>query len=359
MPLLAIQEPGLSLHLRDGAPVVMKGERVIRPVPLHEIDEVLLFGPIELSARVRNLLLRHGIDILLFTQSGDYVGRMVSVDSPLAERRALQYRCLQDPGCALRLAQRLVVAKLANQRTFLQRVQRERPADPLVEAIVALRRLIAMAGEATEVEVLRGYEGYGAAMYFRAFQAVNLHPELSFCGRSRRPPRDPVNAVLSFAYGVFLRRLESLVRKSGLDPNLGALHLAGRGKPALALDLMEPFRPFWDRQMMRLINRRQLAPVDFCNPEVSELELGLPPNADATEASETTPADTAPLPPPVHLAATGRAIVLKAFGDAWKARHVHGEAHLKLAQIVERQVYDVLHFFESYPASDFQPFTLS
>ena len=342
MALLAIQTQGAVLTAQRGALVVrIEGQRV-RRIPPHEVDEVHLYGDVELNAAARNLLLRSGIEVILLSARGMYLGRLVPSLGGQAVRRQAQYRWLGEEATALAFARAIVVAKLTGQRRVLKEVE-DRPTQ-VQDALVALRRLRTQVGEASDIEVIRGVEGMAARLYYAGYAATLRHPELTMNGRSRRPPRDEVNACLSFCYMLMLRRVESAIRRSGLDVYLGALHGTSRGAPALALDLVEELRPVVDRMVRTLVNRRQLSPGDFESPR-GMLYLGAEDEDDAG--------------PGVHLAATGREVVLRALGAEWRRRVADpwGQGRVELTEALYRHAMRVSELFAGERTS-YQPLEL-
>ncbi|MGH6906210.1 MAG: type I-C CRISPR-associated endonuclease Cas1c, partial [Geminicoccaceae bacterium] len=187
--------------------------------------------------------------------------------------RREQYRRTDDPdGCAA-IVRSLVIGKALNQRAVIRRALRDHgermaaPASAILEA--AERRLTDIARRAERpqaADALRGLEGEAANVYFGAFDALirTQHEDFRFEGRSRRPPLDPVNALLSFVYALLVHDVRSALETVGLDPAVGFLHRDRPGRPSLALDLMEEFRPFFaDRLALSLINRRQVSAKGF------------------------------------------------------------------------------------------------
>ena len=344
MGLLAIQEANAGLSLRNGTLTVTQAGKPVRHLPLHAVDEVHLFGPVQLSAAARNALLARKVRVLLLDGKGRYLGVMEPPGSRAAERRARQYERLQDADTRLQLASACVRGKLFNQRVFLRHgpTGDKRP-DAVVDALVTLRRAIDRLAQAKDVDVARGIEGYATRMYFAGLGATLTNPEISFTERNRRPPRDPFNACLSFGYTMLLARVQTAVWKIGLDPSLGALHEAGRGKPALALDLMEELRPVVvDRLVARLVNRRQLTVDDFENPTGVE-----------------APSNDADARPPVYLGPTGRGIFLRELGNLWR-RKLHYEPEdrkLSLAGIVDAQARRMARALED-DELDYEPFLI-
>lgn len=176
--------------------------------------------------------------------------------------RMVQHRVLADPAHCLELARLLVMAKIESQQQGTRHYQRQgrRPAG---KAGKHLKRSLAQARRASRLDELRGIEGAATAAWFELFGQLLKSP-WRFPGRNRRPPRDPVNALLSLGYTWLLHRIQAKIQAHGLELNLGALHEYRAGRPSLACDLMEPFRlPAVDRWVLAICNRDQLAPADF------------------------------------------------------------------------------------------------
>lgn len=334
MSALVVHRSGARVSVESGSAVVRLGTVEIARRPLAEIGSVLIFGESELTTGARSELLRLGIDASYFTERGRFLGRLVGRESNLGERRRDQHRYLSDPDRHLTLARSFVAGKLHNQRQFLLRTRREHGDRVPIGAIAGLAALAARLPSCQSTDEVRGMEGLGARLYFQGLAAANLSSDLRFGGRSRRPPRDEVNACLSFGYTLLLREIESAIRATGLDLYQGALHDPGRGKPAAALDLMEEFRPVAvDRVVLRLVNRRQLTSDDF--------------ESAPSEAGEHG----------VYLNASGRPVLIQELFSAWRRRHVYTEAEgsLELRAIFRRQAERLAGVFEGKFAA-FQSF---
>ena len=176
--------------------------------------------------------------------------------------RQKQFKRYEDDPFRLRVAQAVVEGKLRNMRTLLMRLARRRKVD--VGAVAhRLRRSIQQVGQATNAESLRGIEGAGTAAYFGALGSF-FPEEFAFKGRNRRPPKDPANALLSFGYALLGNSVEGAIYTAGLDPYLGFLHVVDYGRPSLALDLMEEFRPVLvDALVLDLVNHNRVQSEDF------------------------------------------------------------------------------------------------
>lgn len=356
MALIAIQDASAHLGVERGALTVRRGTNVIQTLPLQDVTEVHLFGPVGVSPTARILLMKSGVDCLMFDGHGRYLGRLLSASSSNAARRLAQYRFMSEPERALAFARSVVTGKLRNQRSLVRRIQRDRNADVLIAALSSIRKTVRRAAEAPSVESLRGYEGYGTLMYFRAIRAAIRNPAFTFTGRNRRPPRDPINACLSFGYTVLLQRVESAIRRAGLDPYVGALHETGRGKPSLALDLVEELRPIVvDRMVLRLVNRRQLTPTDFEKPDLSPQPLSKPLESDGENATDGQD-ENADGRPAVYLGRTGRGIFLREWANLWRKRYHYAprQARFSLGDIVDFQAQQMSRVIEREDL-DYQP----
>jgi CRISPR-associated protein Cas1 len=198
------------------------------------------------------------------TAGGAYLGKLSSGRSHNIELRLAQFQRFSDPDYLLDLARRHVRGKLANMRALLGRSHRADPSSPLPRALVALRRAQEQLGSAATLDEIRGYEGHGSAEYFKVFGTLLRNPELPFERRLRRPPPDPVNILLSLGYTLLGNLVQGYTELVGLDPYLGALHAPERGRPSLALDLIEEWRPtVVDAAIVRVVNTREIQAADF------------------------------------------------------------------------------------------------
>ena len=302
MHTLAVTEQGSALHLEGDLLAVRLGDQVVHRARLGEVREVHLFGRVEITSASLAGLARRGVDVVFLTQRGQFRARLVGPASPQAALRLAQLRrCLDGPFAAA-VAGAMVAGKVAHQRQVLLRAQRRLGDDELAEALGRLRLLAEECQRRPELERLRGLEGQAAALYFGQFGKLVAAEGMAFTSRSRRPPRDPINACLSFGYTLLGNVVESELLRCGLDPMLGFLHQPQHGRKSLALDVLEEFRPFVDTLVLRLVNRRQLGPADFEAGRVEPEEV----LAEEEEASGPVPAGT-------YLNATGRRIFLNEF----------------------------------------------
>jgi CRISPR-associated protein Cas1 len=265
MPTLYIIEQGSTLTI-DGERLIVEREGVqISAVPLVKVSDVIIFGNSTLSTPALKRLLDRGIELSFLTLRGRYQGRLVGMATPHVGLRREQYRRADDDAWALTQAQRIVEGKLRNCRALLQRFARNRSSvDPEVPATIsALGDLIARVPRTTRITALLGVEGSATARYFRGLRAL-FDPEWRFQDRNRRPPTDPVNAALSLGYTLLQHKILGAVQTVGFDPYLGFLHQPDAHRPALALDMMEEFRPLIiDSLVLRCCSDGRLSQDDF------------------------------------------------------------------------------------------------
>lgn len=332
MASLALMEQGLTLTVEGGVFAVQRAGQVIERVRMTDVEEVLLFGNVQLTPAATAVLLARGIDTIFLTARGRYRGRLVGRPGRNVELRVAQFERLRDPVAALGFARAVVAGKIANQRALLLRAQREHGLQELATALASLRRLQEAVDIAPDLEVARGFEGQASALYFGQLGACVRNPAFAFAGRTRRPPRDPINAMLSFGYTMLANLVESAVLRAGLDPMLGALHAPDYGRPSLVLDLMEEFRPVLvDALTLRLVNRREVVPEDFEQPP-DEVEAVWA-DGHGGEEGESTSA--------VWLGETGRRVFFRAWSRRLQETHFYPPRRQRLTfeEIVQQQVY--------------------
>jgi CRISPR-associated protein Cas1 len=233
---------------------------------VHELEQVVLFGNVQLTTQAATLLLQHNIDVIFLSQSGSYRGRLQKDGSRLAQLRHKQLLSAGEQRTALRMAIWIVQAKLHHQRLLLQTLEQQveaRVAKTMATAAASIVQLGRGAMAATTLDAARGYEGKGSALYFGALRVL-LAPAWGFEGRKYYPPPDPFNALLSFGYALLQKDIESVAQRVGLDPYVGCLHAMEASRPSLVLDLMEEFRPLVvDYAMLDLALGGKIAPQAF------------------------------------------------------------------------------------------------
>lgn len=271
---LYLNTPGLRVGISGGVLQVKERDKLLQEIRLGEICQLNLLGNIQLSTQAVQTLCTEEIPIAYFSMGGWFYGLTRGMGLKNIFLRREQFRHADLPPFCLTFARSLVAGKIQNQRTMLQRNHVEPPA----KALAALKRLIDEARAADALETLLGIEGNASRLYFENFAGMIKLDEappggssmarsqfnFDFINRNRRPPRDAVNALLSLAYSVLAKDLAITCLAVGFDPYLGFYHQPRFGRPALALDLMEPFRPLIaDSTVLSAINNRMITPNDF------------------------------------------------------------------------------------------------
>lgn len=265
MPSVYLTTPGtrasiVSERLRVEFDDLITGEPAKRDIPLFDIERVVISENVALTIPALAELMRRGIPVVLTSPSQRVLG-LCQPPAPHCVARIEQFRRASDTGFCLSLAVAVVRAKILNQRRVLQRVAAGRQApDAVIVALRKLRHLSDAAIRAETLDSLRGTEGAAAGCYFDAWQRF-LPDDCPFERRSRRPPLNPPNAVLSYAYTLITAEAETSLHGTGLDPAIGFFHTPADRRPSLALDLVEPFRaPLADAMTLDLFNRKTLKP---------------------------------------------------------------------------------------------------
>jgi CRISPR-associated protein Cas1 len=263
---LFVQTQGAYLSLdNDTVRVEVEGQKRLQ-VPLHHLGGMAVFGNVLISPFLLQRCASDGREVTWFSMNGRFSARLDGPVSGNVLLRRAQHLTLSASDQCVSIARQFVFGKLRNTRQVLQRALRE-AAKPVVSVQAALDQAefcLQRLPETTALDEIRGQEGMVAALYFSAFDDLLRTPAFRFEGRNRRPPRDEVNALLSFLYTLLQSQCTAALEGVGLDPQVGFLHAIRPGKPALALDLMEEFRAWLcDRHALALLNRKQLSDTHF------------------------------------------------------------------------------------------------
>jgi CRISP-associated protein Cas1 len=257
---------GLTVGKKDDLLQIKEKGRVVQEVRLHEISQVNAFGSVTLTGPALQALCWAEKPVAHFSYGGWFAGMTTGMGLKNVFLRIEQIRCADDEAFCLRVARSLVATKIRNQRTLLQRNHTE----PSRLVLARMKQLAGRAEEAGSQATLLGIEGTAARIYFEQFagmlkaESEDELPAFDFDGRNRRPPRDPVNALLSFAYSLLVKDLTIVCHAIGFDPYVGFYHQPRFGRPALSLDLMEGFRPLVaESAVLTAVNSRMITPTDF------------------------------------------------------------------------------------------------
>ncbi len=268
MSTLYLVHQGTTLQKEQGRFIVRsKNDDAPVEIPVRDVQQILVFGNIQISTAAIAVCLEHQIPTIFLTQLGDYKGHLWSDEYGDLPLEAAQFGRRHDPAFQCAMAQQIVYGKVMNSKLTLLRLNRKRKVEGMKAKLARLDQHLAAITSVTELNELRGHEGAAARLYFEALGQLITNPGFELNGRNRRPPKDPVNSLLSFGYTLLFNNVMSLILAEGLNPYLGNLHRSDRKQPHLAFDLMEEFRaPVVDSLVMGLVNQKVLRPTDFSYP---------------------------------------------------------------------------------------------
>lgn len=249
---------------------VKSEQKKVLDVPMIKTDGIVIMGRATVSPAVVDELLERQIPVSFVTHTGRYKGCLQPELTKNIFVRKAQWLAADESLQAIHLVQSFVRGKLKNYRLSLMRRYRESEQPELQPGIKKIESAIAAIVNTSKINSLRGLEGAGSAAYFGCFNYLIKNPDFEFKTRVRRPPTDPVNSLLSLGYSLLRHDVQSAVNIVGFDPYLGYLHVERYGRPSLALDLMEEFRPLVvDALVLKVLNKKQLTPDDFVSEPIS------------------------------------------------------------------------------------------
>jgi CRISPR-associated protein Cas1 len=264
---------------RETFVVEINNEKVFQ-APTHSIENIVCFGFKALTPALMGYCTENNIGISYLSENGKFLARVYGAQQGNVLLRKMQYAISDNELMSLKIARPIIGAKVSNYRNLLLRHIRNHPDAPDIKSICSAsdnmgRRLMNI-GNAESLDELRGYEGECASLYFSVLSSLVTaqQEDFIFTQRTKRPPLDPANALLSFLYAILVNDVRSALETVGLDPQVGFLHQLRPGRPSLALDVMEEFRAYLgDRIMLNLINLRQVTKNDFEIRESGEVRI--------------------------------------------------------------------------------------
>ncbi|TYA25673.1 type I-C CRISPR-associated endonuclease Cas1 [Aggregatibacter actinomycetemcomitans] len=263
---LYITTQGSYLHKERETLVVEQEKKKVAQLPVHSIGHIFCFGNVLVSPFLLRFCGENNVNLAFFTENGRFLGRLQRRQSGNVLLRRAQYRVSeQNP---VPIARNIIAAKIQASKRVLQRQIRNYGENAqLQSAVDSLNVSLRQLAQAENLDEVRGIEGDAAARYFGVFNLlIRENTGFHFGGRNRRPPRDGVNALLSFLYSVLGKDISGALQGVGLDPQVGFLHADRPGRDSLAQDILEEFRAWWvDRMVLSMINRLQIKPADFIN----------------------------------------------------------------------------------------------
>ncbi|NWH06428.1 CRISPR-associated endonuclease Cas1 [Desulfobacter latus] len=264
METIYVVEQGAYIRKKGDSLDIVKKNQVMESLPAKGLEKLVLTGYISLSGPVMDFLIKNRVETVFLTPTGRFRARLMIDEHKHVALRKAQYLKLEEPAFKLTLMKVIVAGKLHNTAIFLARRGRDYKEDRLGEAAAGLKALQSSLEKAETPDEVRGFEGAGARIYFSVFRFLIRNDRFFFNNRNRRPPKDPVNALLSFVYTLLTNEVISAIKTCGLDPYMGTLHEIVYGRPSLACDLVEEYRCLiGDRFVLNLLNRKMIRPEDF------------------------------------------------------------------------------------------------
>lgn len=266
---LYVTDHRARISARHGSLLVVNGDGSRSRVPLEALEAVVLVGHAQMTSEAIAACATRHVRVASLQGNGKVLYMLAGGAGGNVHLRLAQYRAAQDQERCLNIARWIVAGKLQNARRMLRRWSWDAPPRPrrrLEQLAASILALLSRLPEVCDGDTARGYEGEATRLYFEGMREhlMTAGCQLGFGARNRRPPRDPVNASLSFTYGLLLTEITGAAEAVGLDPQIGYLHCIRSGRPSLALDLMEEFRPaHTDRFVVGLLTRRVLSTEDF------------------------------------------------------------------------------------------------
>jgi CRISP-associated protein Cas1 len=276
---LYITSDDAYLHKERETFIVEINNQKVFQAPAHSIENIVCFGFKPLTPALMAFCTENNIGISYLSQNGKFLAKVYGAQKGNVLLRKAQYAISDDEFLSLQIARPIIAAKVSNYRYLLMRHQRNHPEaspDEISRSAEIMGKRLSNIQEATNLEELRGYEGECANMYFSVLSwlITSQKDDFNFTVRSKRPPLDPANALLSFVYAILANDVRSALETVGLDPQVGFLHQLRSGRPSLALDVMEEFRAYMgDRIMLNLINLKQVSKNDFEIRESGEVRM--------------------------------------------------------------------------------------
>ena len=342
MESIYITEPGAYIRRQGDSLRIYKSNELVREIPAAGLKRLVLAGYLSLSGSVLDFLIKNRIETVFITPTGRFRARLILDEHRHVELRQAQYIGLSNPEFKNNTARIIVCGKITNSLKLMMRKNRERPGNTLKPVAAQLKALLEKAETASDIALLNGIEGAAARCYFAGFPHLITNERFEFHGRNRRPPKDPVNAMLSFIYTLLTNEVLSAINTVGLDPYLGALHEIVYGRPSLACDLVEEYRSLLgDRFVLNLINRRMVTPDDFVCQQVKK---------DGSDDPKALPVLMKPM--------ISRTFIL-AYEELMN-RRIHYppmQQHLTYRGIIGRQVRNFAEYLQ-HPENPYVPLTM-
>jgi len=263
MSVIYVKEQGSYIRLKGEQIAVTKGKQTLLEYPIYNIENIAVFGNVQITTQAVSKLMNNGIDIMYFTYSGKYIGHMTAEKSKNIFLRFAQYEAYMDEKRRLEIARKIVENKVYNQIHLIKNFHWEREEYQYLKDVQQMKQVLSTLQDKKNSNEIMGIEGICSSIYFHCFRHM-LKNGMSFEKRVRRPPRDPVNALLSLTYTFLLKDMSAVLEGYSFEMYLGFLHGIRYGRKSLALDMIEEWRqPVADRLVLRLFNKGMMSEGDF------------------------------------------------------------------------------------------------
>ncbi len=270
MPALYLSDTDAVMGVEGDAFKISSRDGSRKTVPMLNVDSVVVFVGAQVTTQAVAELLERDIPTTFLSNHGRYYGRLVSTETKSVELRLLQYKHLENKEFRLNFSKAIIKGKILNCLYILKNVNRYRGFDEVKDCMTTMQGIVKRLEDATSLDSIRGYEGSASAAYFKVFPDI-LKENLGFTGRNRRPPKDPINSMLSFLYTLLMYNVYTATVTAGLDPAVGFLHEYTDNRPALPLDLMEEFRTLIaDQVVIDMVNHGMVPKDGFYQGEETD-----------------------------------------------------------------------------------------
>lgn len=272
MSFVYVTEHGALIRLSGGKIIVEKAKKILAEIPKNTIEGMVILGSVQITSQAIVEFLNIGVTVTWVSGMQKFYGRLESMSNVNVLRQAKQIK-MQDSNFALSMAQKIIGAKLHNQQTILRRYYRRRISDNVAKIIKSIETISKFIPNTILISRIMGYEGVAAKNYFAAL-AEMVPKDFAFEKRSRRPPRDMFNSMLSFGYSLLMSEVHTAINNAGLHPYFGFMHTMKEHHPTLASDLMEEWRPVLiDSMVMALVSHNEIKPNCFEPPNSDGIYL--------------------------------------------------------------------------------------
>jgi CRISPR-associated protein Cas1 len=262
MSYLYVCEQGASIGLADNRFQIKCRDGMVKSIPAEALEVIEVFGKVQITTQCIEECLKRGVNILYYSTNGAYYGRLISTNHVNVQRQRLQAERTKDLDFRIAFSKRLIDAKIRNQIVVMRRYARHGNYN-VERSVVEMQNMYKKLENAKSIEQVMGYEGTAAKTYFRELGRM-IDPQFAFSGRTRRPPKDPFNSLISLGYSIILNEFYGKIEGKGLNPYFGVMHSDHEKHPTLASDLMEEWRAVLiDSLALSMLNGHELCKDDF------------------------------------------------------------------------------------------------